>query len=63
MKKKSIFWIYGTCNNLAARKSRFGQRVQMLLHKAGNAGCKKDYWTDFDSSHWGKFMKAKTGKL
>lgn len=50
-------WEYGTCNNLIARRHKRKQNVQMLLWRKGQHGHAKDYWTDFDKSHWNKFMR------
>jgi hypothetical protein len=57
--KKKDVWIYGTCNNLHARKNKRKGNVQMKLWKAGEQGHKEDYWHNFDSSWWNQFEPNK----
>jgi hypothetical protein len=56
--KKSV-WIIGTCNGILARKHRKKKNVQMKLFQAGEHGHKEDYWHNFDSSWWNKFIPNK----
>lgn len=57
--KKKEKWIYGKCNNLPARKHPQKGNVQMMLHRAGTNGHKKDYWYDFDPTWWNEFIPNK----
>lgn len=56
-------WIYGTVQltyrNQRSRKHRFKKNVQFVLRKAGEHGHKKDYWIDYESSWWDKFVPDK----
>jgi hypothetical protein len=54
-KSKSLFYEYGYCNGLIARKHRINKNVQFILWEAGQQGHKLDYWINFDSSWWGSF--------
>lgn len=53
---KKIVWEYGECRNREARRHRFRKNVQFVLWKAGEQGHIKDYWINFDSSHWDGFI-------
>lgn len=56
------FWIYGTCNNMQARKHKIKGNVQFIMFKIGDqkyvdgVGHLKNRWIDFDSSWWGGFI-------
>lgn len=55
----TITWIYGTCNNIQARKNRIKGNVQFVLWKAGEQGHLEHFWHDFDHSWWKDFKSTK----
>ena len=50
-----LIWDYGTCGDRFARRHRFRKNVQFILWKVGEQGHIRDYWHNFDSSHWASF--------
>lgn len=48
-------WEYGMCKGHYARRHRVKKNVQFVLHEAGRAGHKEDYWYDMHEFWWHEF--------
>ena len=52
---KRQHWIYGTCNEVSARRHTRNGNVQFILWKKGESGHYADFWHDMEKSHWDGF--------